>query len=162
MIIFNFTKILLLFLLLLYSFICIFFVFSTDESIFNVFIGNSLGLVSAPWLFFPSVFILESFFIKKPFFRKDKILFALQGLLTCFFLYVLYFAIGFYSSYLYQVIDYDSSFYPWLTSYRWLVFFFGLWSFVLAVPDLNKLKFFNWPFERDENAPKEWIPPRER
>ncbi len=152
----------LILLLTLGFFLIILIPFSGSINLFEVLTdGDILSIIWVISLAFPIFFLLLSFILKIPFSIYSRLLFLSLFLIVCFILWVIHVIMGFYDkkNFIYDSINF---FYFWITAYRWLVFFFGLWSLALAFPDLNRFKFFNWPFEWDENAPKEWVPPRER
>ncbi len=113
-------------------------------------------------LFFPCIFFCETLLLKKTFRWKTRIFFMVQG-----------FFFGFWTiGTLGNLILLNTSSYCKdcsLSNYYNILFYclhlilFPLWSLALSTP-LNKLKFFNWPFETRAGyvEPKKWIPPRER
>ncbi len=134
-----------------------------EVTLFNTINNGKIGYLITFCLLFPVVFFLESLFIKYPFKKRVKICFFFQCISIFLNLIIVYYAIAIHHNRHSPIYGFTNSFYPWVTAYLWLVFLFGFWSLALSTP-LNKLKFFNWPFETRAGyvEPKKWIAPRER
>ena len=108
------------------------------SGIFSDFRWETLGFLA---IFIPLLFAVEAFFFKAPFSGKVRILMLIQCAALLFGAYYSDFAMSF------DLLEADVIILP--PFYIILVFegLFALWTLLVAIPGVSKLKIINFPFE---------------